>query len=153
MPSNKSFAEMLEFHEKSSDEKFLTLLRTCARTVRQWIEDHDNLQRHPTVDMNGYCAIASAELWREFHKYGIEAKIHIWESECGSHVYLTVEDYVVDVTATQFSEFHNQPIVILHQKEAEAFDYYNPSVSFNTDRELVKYQKKTQWHREQQAWA
>ena len=153
MPTQKSFAEMLEFSEKSSVMKLCTLIRTCARTVRQMLEDRDNLQRYPTGDLNGYCAIGSAELWREFQRYCIETEIHIAEMDCGCHVFLTVEDYVVDVTATQFNEFHDQPIVILHRKLAEAYPFYQSAVSFKSDRELVKYQKKTQWHREQIATA
>ena len=156
MPTKKTFAEMIDFHEKPFEVKLSTLVRSAARTVRDWLEDYDNLQRNPKGDMNGYCAIASARLWRELHSYGIKSEIHIAEMCNGSHVFVIVDDFVVDVTATQFNEFHDQPIVILHRKLAEVHDYYQSTMSFDSDhsdKDLIKYQRRTQWHCEQIAFA
>src|SRR5271166_622584 len=144
---------MFENHSKFSDDRLLTLVRTCARTVRLWCEERDNMVPFPSGDLNGYCAIASAQLWREFRDYGIKAQICMAESDNGSHVYCLVSDYVVDITATQFEEFRNSPLNILHKKEADAYWFYRDDQVFNTDQELIKYQRKTKWESAQVAWA
>lgn len=71
----------------------------------------------------------------------------------GSHVYLVVDDHVVDVTATQFDEFRGTPVVIAHYKEAEQHYFYQSSEIFGTPKELRKFQRKTGWPKNQIARA
>ena len=104
--------------------------------------DEDELQ---SQDLCGYCAIASARLSQVFISHRIEHTIHMRNSEGECHVYLVVEDHVVDVTATQFSEFDDQKVVILHTKEAEQYEFYGSDAEFNTAAELRKHQIKTGW--------
>ena len=70
-----------------------------------------------------------------------------------SHVFVVVADHIVCVTATQFSEFEEEKVLIMHTKEAESFEYYRSSRVFETVTELRKHQIKTRWPKEQVALA
>lgn len=128
-----------------------------ARAVRRWTEERDDMQRHPTGDLCGFCAIAAAHLWRELKRADINAEIHVAEMAVqgkvsGSHCYVVVDDNVVDVTATQFNEFRDKPVVVIHSKEAEVYAYYNTAHVFNDPSELRRFQKKNKWHADQIAY-
>jgi len=111
----------------------------------------DSLDYNPD-DLNGWCAIASAWLHRELARVKIKSSLHLWRGDHGSHVFLVVDDHVVDITATQFSEFAGAPVVILHSKEAQVYEFYNTSEQFNTVKDLQKYQQKRRWPQEQIAY-
>ena len=113
---------------------------SIARSVRQWVEEKDQLQRNPSGDLGGWCAIASAELWRRLDKNNIKSEIHISEDEWTFHVFVVVEDHIVDVTATQFG--HYEPVVIMHHRLAESKDYWNTNDIFKNPVDLIKHQKK-----------
>lgn len=121
-----------------------------ATDVRYWAEG-----RSDNNDLNGWCAIASAELFRQLQKEEIPAEIHY--SLChldgqSCHVYLVVDDHVVDVTATQFTEFRDKPVLIMHSREAEAYDFYVAKEIFNSAEALRIYQKKHRWVSDQIAY-
>lgn len=120
-----------------------------ATDVRYWAEGRANNE-----DLNGWCARASAELFKQLKAEDIEAEIHVWNETEGepSHVFVVVEDHVVDVTATQFPEFVDTPVVIMHQREAEAHEFYQTKHVFHSVQELLKYQKKTRWPGHQMAF-
>jgi predicted esterase YcpF (UPF0227 family) len=86
---------------------------------------------------------------------GIKAEIHAWT--CGvtdaAHVFVVVEDHVVDVTATQFWQFSESPVVVLHQREAEAHEFYRTVAAFKSVQELLVWQKKSHWPGDQMAFA
>jgi hypothetical protein len=67
----------------------------------------------------------------------------------GAHVFIVVDDHVVDITATQFREFEDTKIVVLHTKEAEQYDFYETSQMFETPQKLRKYQVRNHWPGEQ----
>jgi hypothetical protein len=121
-----------------------------ATDVRYWAEG-----RSTNDDLNGWCAIASAELFRQLQKEEIPAEIHY--SLCrldgeSCHVYLLVDDHVVDVTATQFKQLRDKPVVIMHSREAEAYDFYNADEVFYSVEDLRAYQRKHRWPAEQIAY-
>lgn len=119
-----------------------------ATEVRQWVEARDGCMDYPSRDMNGWCAIASAELHRRLAAEGIYSVLFMSEG-FGSHVFIVVDDHVVDVTATQFREFKNKKVVVLHTKEAEQYDFYETSQMFETPKKLRKYQVRNHWPGEQ----
>ena len=139
-----SFAEIL-CKNTNNDIKNNIIIRSIAREVREWAEHRDQLEPFPTNDLGGMCAIASGRLWRKLTQSGIHATIHLAETIGYAHCYVVVDDYVLDVTATQFAEFRREPIVYIHTKEAEAFDYYNTTKVFNSSKQLREYQKKMRW--------
>ena len=130
----------------------LARVHEIALEVRSWCENEAEKSDRPDSLM-GYCAIASAELFRRLERANIFAEIHMQSNHCGSHVYLVVDDHVVDVTATQFGEFRYQPVVIIHYKEAEQHYFYESQEIFGTPKDLRKFQAKTGWPNNQIAKA
>jgi hypothetical protein len=126
-----------------------------AFRVRKWTEDKDELLSSPTKNLSGWCGIAAAELSRKLSLAGIENKIGLYENERGyfCHAFVLVEDHVVDVTATQFSEINRkQKVVILHQKESEQYEFYTIHQSFSAPDEFRDYQIKKHWPSDQIAY-
>lgn len=121
-----------------------------AEDVRNWVE---NLARKRkdifNAGLSGYCAIASAELYRRLTAAGIEAELQIASTQEASHAYVVCEDYIIDVTATQFSEFRQQHIVILHTKEAERYWFYRGEFVFDNANKMRKAQISWGWPQEQ----
>ena len=110
-----------------------TTVSTAARKVRAWCEAENSKRAFPVLgnDLSGWCAIASARLWKELQAKGINAEIHLSQEGYCAHVFLVVDDHVVDVTATQFRPFTHQPLVIKHLEEAEVHWFYNANKKFD----------------------
>lgn len=102
-------------------------------------------------DLSGWCAIASARLHRVLAAKGFKSELHMAHGDWGSHVFLVVEDHVVDVTATQFDEFKNQQLVIAHHRELEHHWFYQSSDVFESAEELREHQIRTGWPSSQTA--
>ena len=116
-----------------------------ATDVRHWAEEQATFGEYD--DLNGWCAKASAELYRRLKKVGIASEIHMWmwDLDESAHVYCVVDDYVVDVTASQFKQFRNTRVNIMHCKEAEAYDFYQSKEVFKCADSLRRQQKKDRW--------
>jgi len=127
------------------DKVFQERLLAVAEDVRQWAEDRAPLGKED--DLNGMCAIASAELHRRLKKEGIASEIHmwLWDLDESAHVYVVVDDHVLDVTATQFKQFRTVPVVLMHCKEAEAYDFYQSKQIFKCADSLRKQQRRDRW--------
>lgn len=126
------------------DKNLQANVEAIATDVRYWAEG-----RAPSECANllGWCARASAELFKQLKEEGFEAEIHAWTSprDEASHVFVVVDDHVVDVTATQFKEFAEEPVLIIHQKEAQAYEFYQSDKVFHSVQELLSWQKKSRW--------
>jgi len=132
---------------------------TIAADVRNKIQSKaDNSEQYTHGDetvssLCGWCAIAAATLFDALKRGGISATIQMWVAESKeAHVYVEVEDHVVDITATQYREFSSQEVVILHSREAEVYPFYNPTYSFTSPESLRKHQQKTKWPHDQIAY-
>ena len=125
-------------------EKQHQIIVEIAHKVRKWAENENNL-RGGSHCLNGWCAIASAQLFREFEKLNIRAQIHMYEGHNSDHVFLSIEDYIIDITATQFSEFSKNKIVFMHTREAEVYEFYRIDFTFKSAAELRKFQIKRGW--------
>lgn len=124
-----------------------------AKLVRAWAEAANQRRKYNRRDnLMGWCAIASAKLWKSLDAAGIKAEIHLAQDIDGCHVFLVIEDHVVDVTATQFSEFESSKLVIMHVKEAEGHWFYQSSDIFETADDLRENQIRTGWPRHQVAY-
>lgn len=125
----------------------LDMAVAIAADTRLWAEDYAAERRGEyDLDLCGLCAIASAELYRKLKVAGITSEIHMWAEENGdSHVFIVVDDHVIDVTATQFREFSNEPVVVMHKREAEAFPFYRTDHVYHSDKTLVRSQRKQGW--------
>lgn len=82
-----------------------------------------------------YCAIASHALHTAFEKHGIKSKIIIGhydyqgngfleDEEDINHCWVEIPFYYVDITATQFSEFHNTKVLIFDNADSESQGFY-----------------------------
>ena len=129
------------------DAYTLDQVRNIASDVRRWAEDQAYDKTLDEVhDLNGYCAIAAAELHRRLVSEGIRNELHMATHGCGSsHCWVVVNDHVVDVTATQFGPFRAQPVVVLHEKEAEQHWFYRTTEIFYSSKSLRKSQQRTGW--------
>jgi len=66
----------------------------------------------------------------------------------GSHIYLVVDDYIVDVTATQFAKYRSKTLLIMHEREADQWYHGSQGADtdcFNTPEELRLLQKRWRW--------
>ena len=124
-----------------------------AETVRYSLEGHAERKDPPAAKtLSCWCAIASAELHRALEENNIDATINVAGCEIGAHVFLTVNDHVLDITATQFPEYKDMPVVFLHEREADQNWYHQPEYEFQRVQDLIKHQKKHRWPKAQIAW-
>lgn len=133
------------------DKNLQENVEAIATDVRFWAEGRaSDIQ----LDLNGWCARASAELFRQLAEEGIQAEIHAWTSanDAEAHVYVVVDDHIVDVTATQYRPFRNTPIVVMHQREAEVHEFYRTVEVFHSVQDLRDWQKKNRWPPDQIAF-
>lgn len=103
-------------------------------------------------DLTGYCARAAAYLWRVLRDHRIDSQIHMTENNQGCHVFLCVDDWVLDITATQFNDYRGEAVVFLHHREAESRSlWHRGGRRFESDRELKEYQTRVGWPQNQLA--
>lgn len=119
-----------------------TSVTRIAGHVRQWALDQAGVYEQ---DLCGWCGICSAEIWRQLRAEDIIAKIHMHVGPGLSHVFVVVEDHIVDVTATQFHEFGNKHIVIMPEFMGKSFDFYDTVEIFNSAEDLRRYQIRAKW--------
>lgn len=125
-------------------------VHSIAEEVRHWADELARKRGYEEYfDLNGFCAIASAELFKRLKENGIRAELHLATGNMGSHVYVVCEDHVIDVTATQFIEFRNRYIVIVHTKEVEEHWFYRGEYVFDDPRKLRKAQIEWEWPQDQ----
>lgn len=127
-----------------------------ATDIRFWAEGRAEGDPNANPkELDGYCAIASAQLFRTLTSEGFEPELHVWEDTDSrdAHVFVVLEDHVIDVTATQFRQFAERAVVIMHVREAEGYTYWNSSYSFKSVEELIKRQKKDRWPARQIAYS
>jgi hypothetical protein len=136
------------------DQHTLSKVQEISEEVRDWTEQLAE-KKTSNKRLAGYCAIASARLHKELGRIGINAELHVWNDPAGrsAHVFVVVDDYVIDVTATQFQQFINQPIVIMHHREAETYPFYNSSEIYKNSAMLRKAQLRQGWTIDQVAFA
>ena len=134
------------------DKALQDTVAAIAFETRMWVQAKaDQANYHPD-DLLGWCAIAASELSRRLNTAGIPTTIYV-KNEYPCHCYCMVDDYVVDVTATQFREYKDVEVLILHSKEAEVNEYHCGTMQFGTGAELRVYQQKTRWPSCQLAFA
>lgn len=73
-----------------------------AKTVRK--QAYNKAHKYYGEELTGYCARGSAMLWTALVKAGLSPVICLARSQDGDHVFVMCENYIVDVTATQFGE-------------------------------------------------
>ena len=70
----------------------------------------------------------------------------MWQNENKwAHCFVVVEDHIVDVTASQFWQFKDQNLVIMHVREAEFYEMYRTVKTFSCGAALRRHQKRDKW--------
>lgn len=126
--------------------KVLKRVKKIARNVRKWTEEaHENgMITGGDDELGGYCAIASYELLKRLKRAKINASIAGNEN----HAFVLIDDYKIDVTATQFAEYRDIKVFI-EKIEDETFSWeHEIEWKVKTRKELLKELKA--WPREQQ---
>jgi hypothetical protein len=96
-------------------------VKDLARETRLWAEQIARNEEFPN-DLCGLCLRASARLFTQLSTKGYTPQICLSEdSTTGYHVFIKLNDMIIDVTATQFR--YHSPILIRHQRELRNFPY------------------------------
>lgn len=130
------------------NKKLQSSVLSIALSVRQWAEEKATKAKYNPDTLCGWCAIASAQLFRELQRANIPAELHYVSGHC----FVVVDDYVVDVTATQFDEFPKEKVLIRHTKELSHLWFYLTEKIFLYPTELRDHQLKEKWPRKQIAY-
>lgn len=120
-------------------------LYRLLQLVRKWCVSNNKHIRPNGFDsdLTGMCCIASAKLFETLVQSGYNPTLAMAEHDDDSaHCFIICDDYVLDITATQFGM---APIETIHEKIASEYWFWNPKVLFYSVDELIKYQKKTKW--------
>ena len=117
-----------------------------ALGTRSWAESRAYRTNYNPEDLEGWCAIASAELHKRLKAEEIPAEIHMWVSGFGEcHCFCVVDDHVVDITATQFKEFRDRTVVIMPMLTAMEYEMYRGTEVFKCGKDLRRFQKRERW--------
>jgi hypothetical protein len=122
-----------------------TRVYAIAKKVRSWTQQKADRANYNAHNLCGWCAISSAELHTQLSQENINSELHY----VGGHCFVVVDDYIVDVTATQFANFEDKEINIIHLKEADEFWYYQTSSVFSDAKALQRHQIKQKWPKRQ----
>ena len=142
----------------SMDHVLRSIVYRVAEDTRWDIESkaqYSDCPQHDKETLCGWCAIAAAELHKNLSREGIAAVIVMWQDpySVNAHCYIKVDDYVVDITATQFQEYRDVPVLILHEREAEVNEYHTGLIEFSCTKALRNHQKRELWPSSQIAFA
>lgn len=96
--------------EQTKKNAIRAIAREARKLTKALVTKHQDV--YSDVDLESLdcgCAIGSTILLKLLHKNNIKAKLCIndW------HAFVMVGDHVIDITATQFNTFRNNPVLIL----------------------------------------
>ena len=121
-------------------------LKVIAASGRLWAENYavDEVCRGnldiDTFDLTGMCAIASAKLFNDLQMAGFSVKI----ASNWSHCFVVVDDeYIVDVTATQFGKY--QKVCIKEVRHTKGVHYWKQTLVHESSADLRHYQRDAGW--------
>lgn len=120
-----------------------------ALEARSWVEYEADKINDGDNGLSGWCAIASGELHKRLRRAGIGAEIHMAQVNSSCHVFVVVDDYVVDITATQFYHFRSETVLIKHVRELAHHWFYRAVDVFMSAKELRRNQIKGGWEKAQ----
>jgi hypothetical protein len=111
-----------------------------AQCARNWAEK-THFEQYNAKDLCGMCGIASAHLFQILKNAGIRPMI----AANNAHVFLLLDDYVLDITACQFQDYLGEAdtVEVLYRKQSDlvgrmgnnspwiAHYYFNTVYDFN----------------------
>lgn len=123
-------------------------LKQIAWQARRWaMRNRHRFNTDESVfeaDLNGMCAIASAELFRRLQAAGIPCQLALRSVPDDGHCFVLTETHLVDITASQFRGY---PAVVLIPKEPRARReaHWQETRRFDSVEALVGYQRQIGW--------
>lgn len=101
--------------------------------------------------LEGYCSLASAELFTQLKKHGYSPVLHLRNTEYTGRVFIEVDDHVLDITATQFDGNWSSysPVMFIDIQEKEEYHFWQDSRQYNTLEDLKSELKNTDWPEDQ----
>lgn len=129
----------------SNHQKILLI----AQQTREWAEKKAKKEYFTYGScLCGLCAIASAHLFKALKKQGFDPQIHMAEHLFGdgSHVFITADGFLIDVTATQFEI--KKKVVVRPYKSSRKW-FWKKQKTFNSISELAKHQYEEGWESSQ----
>lgn len=115
-------------------------IERIATLTRKWAEKLAIVESFPP-DLCGLCGRASGKLFYELALAGFRPSIH----SSGGHCFVTLDDHVIDITATQFNETRKIPVYIVETSSVLGKWQYNSRQSFNELKRFMVYQNNSGW--------
>ncbi len=115
-----------------------------AQEARAWAEKIAPEKGHPK-ELGGMCALASAKLSQLLHRAEIPHRICMASERSWCHVFITHDDHIIDVTATQFAEYNDTPILVIHERLAAKNWFHTIVQTFDNHRQLRRVQRRDRW--------
>ena len=121
-----------------------------AQNTRKWAEKKAKKDYFSYGScLAGLCAIASAHVFTALKKQGFTPQLHMADGD-GSHVFVTAEGFLIDVTATQFDI--NKKVIVKPYKRPRKW-FWKKQRTFNSVKELADHQSEEGWERSQRVRA
>jgi len=102
----------------------LSLIKSIAKECREWAESVADVYDSDSVCLDCMCAITSYEIFLTLKEKGIRAKFCMNNHHC----FVMVDDYVIDITAKQFSRKAHKIIVDKKENLFEITDWDGNSI-------------------------
>lgn len=122
-----------------NQKTFLSILQDIRYFVEEYVERQYIERRHVPTGLNGYCTYSAGLTCHLLQKTGIPIFI------CGNSYHFFCKTYfnnrlfIVDLTATQFKETANMPIVFIPENhKLSDLHFYDTAYTFNSNKELLK---------------
>lgn len=122
-------------------------IRNTAERIREYAESYATINQFNITTLEGVCAFATGELFKALKSFNINSTIHVSidtpkkpENFLCYHTFLKVEDYVIDVTATQFK----RPKILIEKLTSleKKRWFWKTHLKFTDVKSLVEWQKK-----------
>lgn len=127
----------------------LNQLHLIASRARRWAMRNRQRAEMP-YDLTGMCGIASGKLWSMLTESGFNARIAIRNKVGDGHCFVIVDNYIVDVTATQFGL---RAVEVRPAKDArQQHRFWRATKIHNDLHSLRQHQINTGWPSDQVAW-
>lgn len=133
-----------------------------AKNARKWSERY--VRKNPDdffLDLGCFCAIGSSYLSQKLKQANIKHELVIYNGIGLSHCFIKTDDYLIDITATQFNinalDKTFKQVEILSTEELEKRNknpdsspyFWEITKTFKDYKELLDYQKDNNWPIEQ----
>jgi hypothetical protein len=118
-----------------------------ARAVREWAEERAAQFGDSDPQLSCYCAIASAKMSLMLNEAGIKHRIGYAYAPIGGHMFILIDGWIVDVTATQFGE--DEKILVRHTHATRLPWYHRVKQTFMSAQTMLRWQERNRWPEEQ----